>query len=301
MSAVLRHSLELALFAAVYAVARPLPRAAAARLGARLGRLVGACDRRHTRVALDNLRLAFGDDLAPERRRQIVRACWEHFGTVTLDWLCLAKLGEEKLRRWVLYEGLEHIRAAYARGRGVLLFSGHFGHWELVALMQGYLAMPLTLVVRPLDNPWLDRWLTRMRSRSGNRVVAHRGAAREMLAALRRAGGVAIVIDQDARDQGVFVPFFGVPASTTPALASLALRTGASVIPVFSVPQPDGVYRITYEPAVPLPETASAEAAVVELTAACTAIIERWVRAYPHLWLWMHRRWKTRPPLAEAA
>jgi len=119
---------------------------------------------------------------------------------------------------------------------------------------------------------------------------------REMIGALRRGLGVAVVIDQDARDSGVFVPFFGRRASTTPTLALLALRTDAAVVPVFSVPQPDGSYRIVYEAPVEVARTGDRSADVIRLTATCTAIIERWVRRHPELWLWMHRRWKTAPP-----
>ena len=120
-------------------------------------------------------------------------------------------------------------------------------------------------------------------------------AARGMLKTLRGGGGVAILIDQDARDTGVFVPFFGRPASTTPALASLALKTGAAVVPVFSVPQPDGSYRVIYQAPVPIQPSGDHDADVLRITADCTTIIERWVRSHPQLWLWMHRRWKTVP------
>jgi KDO2-lipid IV(A) lauroyltransferase len=193
-------------------------------------------------------------------------------------------------------EGVELARQAYARGHGVMLFSGHFGHWELAALVQGYLGLPMTLVTRPLDNPVLEEMLARLRTRSGNTVVHKRSAVREMLQTLAARGGVAIVIDQDARESGVFVPFFGRPASTTPTPATLALRTGAPLIAVSCLPREDGRYRIIYGPLIEARSTGDRAADVARLTAECTQILEQWVRRYPQYWLWMHRRWKTVPP-----
>jgi KDO2-lipid IV(A) lauroyltransferase len=245
-------------------------------------------------VALDNLRLAFGDTLAPHEARRIALACFRHFARITLDTVACSRLAPEDLWPLVDYEGLEHIRDAYERGRGVLLFSGHYGHWELTALLQGWLGLPLTLITRPLDNPYLERRLAGIRSRSGNRVVHRRNAVREMLRAVREKSGVAILIDQDARRDGIFVPFFGHPASTVPTLALLALRTGATVVPTFSVPV-GRRYRIVYEPPVPVADTGDRDADVARLTEEFTAIIERRIRERPEVWLWLHRRWKRRP------
>jgi KDO2-lipid IV(A) lauroyltransferase len=167
--------------------------------------------------------------------------------------------------------------------------------------MQGHLGLPLVLITRPLDNPALERLLAGVRSRSGNRVVHKRNAVREMVRALREGLGVAIVIDQDAGRDGLFVPFFGRPASTTPTLARIALRTGAAVVPSFSVPRDDGTYDVHYGPPVEVDRSDDIDADATRLTAACTAIIESWVRRHPEHWFWMHRRWKTAPPAEPAA
>ncbi len=293
-----RHLLEAAAFGALLALARVVPHRTLLALGAVAGDLGYLFDRRHRRLTLDHLRLAFGGALTENDAREIARACWRHLGRIALDTLAFPRLSADSAGSSVRYEGLEHIRGAYARGRGVLLFSGHFGHWELVALMQGHLGLPLALVTRPLDNPILERMLGRLRALSGNAIIHKRRATREMMRALRSGSGVAIVIDQDAREEGVFVPFFGRPASTTPTLALLALRTGASVVPVFSLPEPRGGWRVVYEPEVEVRPTGTLEADVLDVTARCTGILERWVRSRPELWLWMHRRWKTSPPAA---
>jgi KDO2-lipid IV(A) lauroyltransferase len=292
----LRFLLEAVAFRLLLAIARVCPRRFLLATGGFLGALGYRIDGRHRRIALENLARAWNGEVSPDRCRAIARDCWRHFGRITLDALAFPRLDASAVGRVVHYQGLEHIRAAYARGKGVLLFSGHYGHWELTALMQGFLGLPLALVARPLDNPRLERLLARLRGLSGNRVIHKRRAVREILRTLRAGGGVAIVLDQDARGDGVFVPFLGRPASTTPTLALAALRTGASVVPTYSVPRADGSYSVVYEPEVGVSSTGDLDADVRELTAECTAHIERWVRERPELWLWMHRRWKTRPP-----
>ena len=292
----LRYRLEAALFAVLVQAARFLPRRLLLGLGSVTGDLGYLFDRRHRRIGLENLTQAFGDELAPAERRRVLRDCWRHFGRITLDTLNFPRFGPADVDTLIRFEGLEHVREAYAKKKGVLLFTAHFGHWELTALMQGYLGFPMALVARPLDNPYLERMLARVRGLSGNRIVHKRNAVREMLKALQAGIGVAIVIDQDARGSGVFVPFFGQPASTTPTLALLALRTDAPVVPCFCIAERDGTYRAVYGPEVKVRSTGDRDADVLRLTAECTATIERWVRQHPELWLWMHRRWKTQPP-----
>jgi Kdo2-lipid IVA lauroyltransferase/acyltransferase len=292
-----RAALEAAAFGVLLAGARVIPRRGLLALGALVGSLGYLADRRHRSITLDNLRLAYGDSLAPSERRRIARACWRHYGRITLDTLAFPRFSPASVGVTVEVEGVEHLRGAYARGKGVLVFSGHYGHWELTALMQAYLGMPMALVTRPLDNPQLERMLARLRGLSGNVIIHKRHAVREMVRALHQGSGVAIVIDQDARAGGVFVPYFGRPASTTPTLATLALRTGGAVVPAFCVPLTGGRYRITWEPEVEFEATGDRDADVLALTARCTEVIERWVRRHPELWLWMHRRWKTPPPL----
>lgn len=290
-----RFAFEIAVFRTLLGVSHVVPRSTLLGLGAAVGTLGYLVDSRHRRIAMDNLRLAYGAAHDPRWARRVTLGCWRHFGRITADSMALYRLPVDRLRGLIDYEGLEHVQAAYSSGKGVLFFSGHFGHWELTAIMQGYLGFPLYLVARPLDNPGLERLLARMREVSGNRIIHKRNAVREILRGLREKKGVAIIIDQDARSDGVFVPFFGRPASTTPTLGLLAIRTGAVVIPSFSVPVGKGRYRVVYEPPVEVPSTGDRDRDVLELTARCTSIIEKWVRRYPEQWLWMHRRWKTTP------
>ncbi len=273
-----------------------IPRPAALRCGRGIGLLFWALDAAHRRVARENLRAAFGDALDDAGRARLTRRVFAHFGAMAVECLLMPRRTPRDLDRIVEYAGVEHLRRAFLKGKGVFVFSGHFGNWEMVALMQGFLGYPIAMVTRPLDNPWLDGLLRRGRMRSGNEVIPKRSAARGMIRALRHGWCVAIVIDQDTRGADhVFVDFFGRPAATTPALARLALRTGAPVVPVFGVPRPGGRYRIEYLPEVQVEPTGDRARDVVALTQECTRIIEDRIRDRPDLWLWIHRRWKRRP------
>jgi KDO2-lipid IV(A) lauroyltransferase len=197
----------------------------------------------------------------------------------------------------VQVEGIEHLRSAMAQGKGALILTAHLGNWELLAASHVLTGFPLSVVVRLLDQPSLDRLVARFRARSLAELIDKRRAIAEVLSALRRQRMVGILLDQNAsRREGVFVPFFGVPASTSKGLALLALKTGAPVVPIFIHREPDGRHRVIVDPAVPLPRTGNRERDLVEATAAFTRIIEAKVRRWPEQWLWIHRRWKTRPP-----
>lgn len=290
----LRHLVEAGMFAVLMAVTRFLPCRTVRGIGRFAGDIGRLVDRRHHAVALANLTAAL-PDLDRKEVKRIARRCWRHFGEIMLDTLNFRKLGPESIDQDVHYEGLEHLQEAYSRGRGVLVFSGHFGHWELMALMQGHIGLPLSIVARPLDNPRLERMLASLRGCSGNTLIHKRNAIRAMMGAIRAGQGAALLIDQDARGDGVFVPFFGRPASTTPTLALLALRTGAPIIPFLTLPGPSGSWRIIYLPAMEADPAADRSREVERITAACTAMLEGWIRENPELWLWMHRRWKTGP------
>ncbi|HKY33053.1 MAG TPA: lysophospholipid acyltransferase family protein [Candidatus Polarisedimenticolia bacterium] len=297
-----RELLEYLPVRAAAALLRLLPRRAALACGRGAGLAAWALDGRHRRVARENLRLAFGKSLSEAERRRLVRRVFSHFGMVAADCLTMTRLRPQDVDRLIEYEGVEHIRRAFLKGKGVFVFSGHFGNWEMVALMQGWLGYPMAMVTRPLDNPRLDRLLREARAHSGNDVIAKRQAARAILRALRHGWCVAIVIDQDARGGGdpVFVDFFGRPAATTPALALLALKTGAPIVPVFGVPLPGGRHRITYLPEVAVERTGDRDADVLAITQRCTSLIEEQVRSRPECWLWLHQRWKRRPRAGRA-
>jgi KDO2-lipid IV(A) lauroyltransferase len=199
--------------------------------------------------------------------------------------------GDEMVSR-VEIEGGDHVRQAYAAGRGVFFLTAHFGCWEMHGLAHSVYLAPIGVVARPVDNPLVNDFLERVRQGTGNRVIYRKGGTRRILRALQSGQGVAILIDQHIHGpDATYVDFFGRPAATTTALAGLALRTGAPVIPVFAIPTAPGRYRLIYEHAVELPPPDSPDP-VRELTQRCTDVLEMYVRRYPELWLWMHRRWR---------
>ena len=219
----LRLSVEVALVESALALARLLPRRALLAVGGAVGAFAGRIDRRHAAVARDNLRAAYGDALTAKKRERVLRRCWRHFGRITFDALAFAKLDHNALGSVLEVEGLDNLHEAIARGRGVLVFSAHYGHWEAGAYAMGLIGIRSAVIARPLDNPVLDRRLAQLRGGSGNSVISKRRAVRETMRALAHGTSVAILIDQDAGADGVFVPFFGRLASTTPTLALLAL------------------------------------------------------------------------------
>jgi len=277
------------------ALARALGDGAARRLGRALGDLWYRIDVGHRRVARENLRLAF-PEWSDARRTAVARESFRHFADIGVDLLRFPRYDAEPCRERARVDGWEHLTSALDRGRGALVVSGHYGHWELIALLQGYRGRPMDMVTRPLDNPLLEEQFARSRQGSGNRVVHKRAAVKGILRALRQGRSVAIVIDQNFRDPNrVFVDFFGKPAATTPALGLVAVRTGAPVIPVFSWPEENGRYRIEYQPEVRIEPTGDRAEDALRLTRACTKLIEEQVRRRPEYWLWMHQRWRTRP------
>jgi KDO2-lipid IV(A) lauroyltransferase len=293
-----RDRAELGLFRAGAAILSALPAPVRQALGRRLGRLSLSFMPSRRRILRENLAQAFPEKGA-EEIASIGRASAEWVGAAFVDFLDASRLSAEALRSRIRLAGEENFARARARGRGVFLLSAHIGGWELGAIRAGLIEDPIAPVVRPLDNPFLERELARRRTRLGNRLIAKRDAARDILGAMRRAETVAILVDQNVlAREAVFVPFFGRLAATTPALALLQLKTDAAVVPVFTWPEGNGRYCLEFETPILAEEFANLprEEAVRAATARYTAVTEAAVRRDPEVWLWMHDRWRTRPP-----
>jgi KDO2-lipid IV(A) lauroyltransferase len=296
-----RYRFEHWLARIVRACVRLLPMPVVRACGGALGRAVYLLDGFHRRIALSNLAHAF-PSRAPAERRAIARAMFTHFGRLLLELIKFGTLSDRQMLSRVESDGEERVLQAYQQGRGVLFFTGHFGYWEMQAIAQPLRVRPVSVLARPLDNPYLHEMLERIRTRTGNAVIYRQGAIRKVMRELAANRGVALLIDQHLHSaDAVYVDFFDRPAATTSALAALALRTGAPVIPVFALPLPGGRYRFVYERPVPPPREDSPDA-IREFTQRCTDVLEMYVRRDPALWLWMHRRWRDRDPqLADEA
>jgi KDO2-lipid IV(A) lauroyltransferase len=269
-----------------------LPPAVGLTVGRRLGDLLWWILPGRRRRALDNIRLSLGRDMTPREVERLGRRSFQHLGMNLIEACRYFLRPTEVMLSQVHVEGVEHLRSAAAQGRGVLVLTAHYGNWELLAAAHGLTGLPLSIVIRPLDHPILDELAARFRRRSGAELIVKHQAVREVLQALRRGRMVGILLDQNAtRAEGVFVPFFGVAASTSKGLAVLALRTDAPVVPVFLRRTPDGRHCMDVSP--PLPPPAGGD--VLAYTALFNRVIEAAIRRAPEQWLWMHARWRTRP------
>jgi KDO2-lipid IV(A) lauroyltransferase len=289
-----RHRLEYAAVLGLRGMLAALPHFVARALGATMGMMFYTLDGKHRRVAMTNLSQSF-PTRSPAEVRAIAKAMFRHFGRLLFEMLKFSTLSRAAMLKRVEFEGEERARLAYAQGRGVLFFTGHFGFWELHAIVHGLQLRPIGVLARALDNPHLNTLLEQVRGRTGNSVIYRQGAVRRVLKTLAAGEGVAMLIDQHMHSaDAIWVDFFQRPAATTSTLAVLALRTGAPVVPVFALPVGHGRYRMIYEHAVEPPAGDGPEA-VREFTQRCTDVLEMYVRRNPELWLWMHRRWRDAP------
>ena len=246
-------------------------------------------------IATHNLRRAFPEKSEGEILR-IVQGVYRNMGIVAAEFFDIPRLTKENIAAQVETEGLENCWKALEKGQGLLLFSAHFGNWELEAAAAALLIKPAVVIYRPLDSPLLDHLVLRVRSATGNIPLAKEHAMRPMLRALKQNGILGILIDQNVDwYEGVFVDYFGRPACTTDGLALLALHTGAPVLPAYIVRLPDGRYRLVFGPEVEVIRTGDRDADVLANTQRFTKVIEQIVRRYPDQWLWVHQRWKTQP------
>ena len=292
----MRHRLEYALVWFWIKVVGLLPRPLARAKGIALGLLVYLLHVRLRHVGMRNLKLAFPQMPRRERRR-ILRGVFISLGRQLAEVCLFPRYTRENVSKVVIYDGFENFERAYARGKGVLFLTAHLGAWELSAFAHSLQGHPLWIVMRSLDNERVDHLLQSYRTMHGNRTVDKDDFVRGLLAAMKAGEVVGILMDTNMTPpQGVFVDFFGIPAYTASGLARIALRTEAAVVPGFTIWDPTlRKYRLRFDPAIDLIRTGDSERDVVANTAHFTKIIEDYVRRYPDQWLWVHRRWKTRP------
>jgi len=292
----MRRKLEYAAAWPLLKIMGILPRPLARALAVAIAQLVYLLHFRLREVGMRNLAMVFPEKSLTERRR-ILRGVFTSLGRQLAELCQFPRYTAENVDDVVVYDGLDNFQKAYSRGKGVLFLTAHFGGWELSAFAHSLHGHWLHVVMRPMDNPYLDRLLQNYRTMHGNKVVAKDDFVRGLLAAMRAGETVGILMDTNMTPpQGVFVDFFGISACTAGGLARIALRSDAAVVPGFTIwDEALGKYRLRFDPAVPLIRTGNLEADVLANTQKFTHIIEDYVRRYPDQWLWVHRRWKTRP------
>jgi len=246
---------------------------------------------RLSRVARRNLAFAMPES-SEAGRAEVIREVFRSLARILVAFAKFPSIRRETAAAWIRTEGAEHFDEAIRRGRGVLFATAHLGNWELSAFAQAILTGPMNVVVRPLDNPLINALVERRRTLSGNRILAKKEYARAIFKALAANQAVGVLIDQNVSEaEGVFVDFFGVPACSATGFVRIAHRSGAAVIPGFAIWMEDERrYVLRFYPQVPLTGD------TVTDTQALHSKLEEVIREYPGQWLWVHRRWKTRPP-----
>ncbi len=271
------------------------------RLSLAVGRAIGALAyiglKRLRGVGRKNLQIAF-PDLSPEAREHILRGVYRNLGLQIAEFCQMPSLTVQSAGKLIRYEGLSNYTAANDRGNGVLVLTGHLGFWELSSFFHSLMGYPMRMIIRRLDNPLIDALVNRIRCLHGNKVLHKDDFARGLLTEMRAGRTVGILMDTNMTPpQGVFVPFFAVQACTASGLARVAQKTGAAVLPGFLLwESSEQRYVLHFGREIELVVTGGSDSDALVNTARFTAILEQYVRRYPEQWLWMHRRWKTRPP-----
>jgi KDO2-lipid IV(A) lauroyltransferase len=292
----MRESLEFAVVWILVKLLGAIPRRWARAVGSAVGAVAFTILGRLRKVGLTNLELAFPERSAAERE-QILRRLYRNLGWLLAEFCQMPRYTPDNTRSFIRYEGLERYFAARDRGKGVLILTGHLGAWELSSYYHSLMGHPMSMVIRRLDNARVDKLVNDIRCRHGNRVLHKDDFARGLLAAMRQGETVGILLDTNMTPpQGSFVPFFGRLACTANGMARVALRTGAAVLHGFMLwEEAEQKYVLHFGEAIDLVSTGNDEQDALENTARFTEVIENWIRRYPDQWLWVHRRWKTRP------
>lgn len=271
-----------------------VPEGFSLRIGRQLGRIAFRLDREHQRVALQNLRIAFGQEKSEEEIHTIARETFQNLGMTAVEFFRIPRMDMATFQRRVNVEGLDEAQKLLRGKKGVLLLLSHFGNWELMGMMSKVVGHPIMVIAKPIKkNRWVDRWITEIRTEAGLEVIGTQKASRRVLRALSQNRVVGILVDQRAkRNEGVWADFFGRKAPTTPALAILAMKTGAPVLPVFMVRNGFQKHRLLIKEPLPLVNTGDIKKDVETNTQMMNHALESMIRQYPDQWFWVHRRWE---------
>lgn len=277
-------------------ILRMIPLLLSLRIGETLGMILFIVDKKHREIALTNIRRAFRNEKTEEEIIRIAKGCYRNLGRSFVEFSRMMTDNREYIEKNIEIEGFENYLSAKEKGRGVLYLTGHCGNWELMALSQSLKGYPFSIVVRPIDNTYLNRKVEEIRTRYGNRIIEKKKAMREILRCLHEDGTIGVLLDQNVTSkEGVFVDFFGEPACTNRGMAQIAIKTETPVLSAFIHYLGGGRHRIIVGEEIELKRSGNPEMDMISNTAKFTKVIEDHIRQYPEEWLWLHRRWKTRP------
>jgi KDO2-lipid IV(A) lauroyltransferase len=290
---------QLIEYAAAMVFALPLyllPHVVAFRVGEWLGELLYWIMRRRKAIGYKSLTIAFGNQLSEQKKQHILRITFRNLGKSVVEELHFPKMSTSYLREKVTVVGQEHYLAAASKGKGIICLNAHIGNWEMSSHAWSAIGCPLNIVVRPLDNQFLDKLVTKLRTMHGNKLLTRRNSLRQIVAALQNKEIVGILMDQNTlRSRGIFVDFFGKPACTIPVIAVLALRYDVPVLPTFIVRTGFDTHTLYIGQKIEIKRTGDSQQDIAINTAAFNRVIEDFIRQHPDQWFWIHNRWKVQP------
>ena len=271
-----------------------LPESFALWVGRQMGNAAYYLDWEHRNVALQNLRIAFGQEKSEEERRSIAKRNFQHMGMMVIEFFRILGMDTETYKRKVSVEGLEEALKLLEEKKGGLLLIGHFGNWELMGIMSKVIQIPIFAIAKPIkQNEKLYRFILRIRDKAGLKIISPENAIQKVMHLLSKNWLVAVLIDQRAkRSRGVWVDFFGKKAPTMPGLAVMAIRSGAPVVPAFMIRNGFQKHRLVVKKPVELVLTGDVEKDVEINMQRFTRVLESMIREYPDQWIWIHRRWE---------
>jgi KDO2-lipid IV(A) lauroyltransferase len=285
-----------------------LPMEMAYLIGRTIGWLTYVFDIRHRRVGARNLRRVY-PELTSRQIRQRLRTVYDHLGKVMVEMIRTPRMFRQcpespvrngstlRVNKYLTLLNPERVERVCCNGRGVIFVTAHLGNWELTGVAMALLGLPLYSVARTMDNPLLDRYITGLRNVRGQKILKKHGSIREALSLLASGQRLGIIVDQNAPVDNVFVDFLGEKAAVSRGVASLAIKTSCAILPGFSYRLNDsGRHVVVAGEPIEIPGKGGREDKIVQMTREYTAVIEGWVREHPEQWLWIHNRWKTRPP-----
>ncbi len=293
----LQNKSELLAVRALVGAIGALPLETSLRFGEKLGAYIGSRFPKLQKNARRNLEIAL-PELSEAEKARIVSGTFESLGRHLAFVSQFKRFKPDNFKNIIELVGkTENFEPEYAKGKGIIFFTGHFGSWEVYNLLAPSFGYPMNILVRRIDNPLVENHIETLRSRFGSVTLDKTKSARKMYRVLENGEILGMMADLNVQEkEGIFVDFFGTPASTTTTIAKLALKTGASVMPAFAVwDDAKNKYVIYLEPAISYEKTGDAESDIKNLTQNVTNVVEKFVRRYPEQWLWIHKRWNTRP------
>lgn len=257
-------------------------------------------DRKRYTIAEENLRNAYGNKLSDLERKEIIRRSYLHLASVGIDFIKLPRIiNGNNWRNYFEVEGMEFARKAREEGKGIIFVTGHLGNWEVLGCVMEFLFHhPVHSIAKHMENPFNDRFLTQLRESGGQKIIFTENASREILKVLKSNQLLGILIDQHVRENNILVDFFGQKAATTRSVATLSLKTNTPVIMLFARRVSKRYrFKVTLSKPIQIEKTGNLEKDILNFTQKCTNIIESRIRQFPHEWIWIHRRWKTKSPI----